>query len=205
MESSESCGYGRYVPTGRTRYKEAGMKEHRLIEFRAWDKKEQKYLTPLNFELSRFDIATEIREGHIGFTDNDYERFSIEQYTGLKDGKEKKIFENDIVRIWTDRMPEYQDREQSQYDCKRIEARATIVFSRYTWQLDGDNDFNYDLTKVRGRETEDRRLTFSNDLGSYDFFQNNKWNREHNAHAYWKAIEVIGNVHQNLELLENLG
>lgn len=100
--------------------------------------------------------------------------------------------------------PEY--RKGSKYDALKIESRSVIIFYNYEWRLDIENDFNKRILELKGNETEKRRLSIRIHLKDYDFFQKSnpswEWNRENNSHAYWSDIEVIGNIHENPELLE---
>ena len=133
---------------------------------------------------------------------------ALEQFTGLLDKNKKKIYECDIVKVLTSRIPEYgpEWKLRSKYDAVKIESRSVIVFDRFEWRLDTNTGYNRKILELKGSEKEPRRLSIREHLEDYNFFQESNpssaWNREHNSHAYWSDIEVIGNIHENLSLIE---
>ena len=112
----------------------------------------------------------------------------------------KPLFEGDIVEVWSTRRPYYTN-PKSQYDGD-IKVRAVIRFTRGEWTLDYDNNYNKSLTKLKGREEEER--TVDGDWALYRFgcHGREEWQREHNAHYKWHDIVKIGTVFENKDLLE---
>ena len=137
-----------------------------------------------------------------------YEVFpeSIGQYTGMTEfvvtdrSFNKSLFEGDIVEVWSTRRP-YYSTPKSQYDGD-VKVRAVIRFTRGEWTLDYDNNYNKSLTKLKGREEEER--TVDGDWALYRFgcHGREEWQREHNAHYKWHDIVKIGTVFENKDLLE---
>ena len=111
----------------------------------------------------------------------------------------KLLFEGDVVELWSTRRPYYLN-PKSQYDGD-VKVRAVICFRRGSWTLDYDNNYNKSLTKLKGREEDERTVEGYWDLYYYDPRNNNEeWLREHNFK--WKDIKKIGNVFDNADLLE---
>lgn len=125
---------------------------------------------------------------------------TIGQYTGLKDKNGTKIFEGDIVELWCERS--VYGRKQSVQD-KYIKVRAVVEWGyQYSigFMLNYNNEHNKKLCIAKNKEHYDR------DIGKRcitDFLEKKKYIR----HEIWKFlddIEVIGNIHDNPELLEGL-
>jgi hypothetical protein len=116
-----------------------------------------------------------------------------------KNGKEIEVFEGDIVKVMTDRVPEYEQNIRSMHDKIKIESRNIVVYKNLKWMLDIDTPFNNKILELKGKETEKRRLNIWEELSAYDFW--NEWNVKHNSHAYWHQLEVIGNIYENKNLL----
>lgn len=75
---------------------------NRIYKFRAWDKKQKKmyfdvqeYYDTLGYDSD--DIPTDCYETFNCFLNNKYQ--NVMQYIGIKDKNNKKIFENDLVKI----------------------------------------------------------------------------------------------------------
>jgi uncharacterized phage protein (TIGR01671 family) len=72
------------------------------LEFRAWDKKEKKYIDLIGFYIFENDINLWFLDNK-GFPDYKHypiDRIIIEQYIGLKDEKSIKLFEGDKILKW---------------------------------------------------------------------------------------------------------
>lgn len=121
----------------------------REIKFRAWDKErlEWEYLPESgNIELGQ-------TEGETFFLEFDYERFIIEQFTGLYDKNGSGIYEGDVVK----------------YDAIRGKT------CQITWDIELSRFII--MTKCKG-----------------DYAGLTTYNKS--------ELEIIGNIHENPELLE---
>lgn len=125
---------------------------------------------------------------------------TIGQFTGITDKNGTKIFEGDIVELWCERS--VYGRKQSVQD-KYIKVRAVVEWGyQYSigFMLNYNNEHNKKLCIAKNKEHYDR------DIGKRcitDFLEKKKYIR----HEIWKFlddIEVIGSIHDNLELLEGL-
>ena len=100
--------------------------------------------------------------------------FLLEQYTGLKDKNGKEIYEGDICRL------------------------------AYYTKKDGKKRWHKDLEDVEAVEFEDGYFKFSNTdqygIGSeLSFSDYGEWSTANGNYKY--EAEVIGNIHENPELL----
>lgn len=130
---------------------------------------------------------------------------SVGQYTGMNEfvaadsSYNKPLFEGDIVELWSTRRPYYSS-PKSQYDGD-VKVRAVICFRRGSWTLDYNNNYNKSLTKLKGREEDERTVEGYWDLYYYSPHNSNEeWLREHNFK--WRDIKKIGTVFENADLLE---
>lgn len=105
----------------------------REIKFRAWDKKLKKWT---NYSISNIDgTLIDFLNKETGFWESDRggERFTLCQYTGLKNINEKEIYEGDIVRAlgfskWIG-VAKYSDKNQAfVFECIDKNYSRNIVF-----------------------------------------------------------------------------
>ena len=142
-------------------------------------------------------------------TSNSYEVFeeSIGQYTGMNefvvtDRKyNKPLFEGDIVEVWSTRRPCHSN-PKSQYDGD-VKVRAVIRFTHGEWTLDYENNYNKSLTKLKGKEADERTVDGDWVLYRFGCHGREEWQREHNIRYKWHDIVKIGNVFENKDLLES--
>lgn len=120
----------------------------RVVEFRAWDINKQEYITW--FEIGCEGCVT-TQEPNCS---PDYPNVILEQYIGLKDKNDKKIYEGDIVLDY----------------------------------YDGDDAYIVEWDE----DTASFRLTGTDNIASvsFDNFYSDK------------ELEVIGNIHENKELIK---
>lgn len=131
---------------------------------------------------------------------------SVCQYTGMNEfvmsdrSFHQPLFEGDIVEVWSTRRPYYTN-PKSQYDGD-VKVRAVICFKHGEWHLDYDNNYNKTLTKLRGREEDDRVVDGDWRLYYFGCHGDEEWQREHNSRSKWHDIVKLGNVFDNADLLE---
>lgn len=133
---------------------------------------------------------------------------SVGQYTGMKEfvmadrSFNKPLFEGDIVEVWAMRSPIGSTNPKSQYD-GWMKVRATICFMSGEWTVDYENKYNESLTKLKGKEEDNREISNHWSLYRFGSYNNNEeWDREHNARYKHGDIVKIGNVFENADLLE---
>lgn len=131
---------------------------------------------------------------------------SFGQYTGMNEfvvidrSFNKPLFEGDIVEVWSTRRPYYTN-PKSQYNGD-IKVRAVIRFIHGAWSLDYNNNYNKSLTKLKGKEVDDRTVDGWSELYYFGCHSNEEWEREHDVHYKWHDIVKIGTVFENTNLLE---
>lgn len=131
---------------------------------------------------------------------------SVGQYIGITEwvvadkSFDQPLFEGDIVEVWSTRRPRYSN-PQSQYDGD-VKVRAVIRFNYGQWTLDYDNNYNKALTKLKGKEEDERTVDGDSSLYWFGCRGREEWQREHNAHYKWHDIVKIGTVFENADLLE---
>lgn len=112
--------------------------------------------------------------------------YSIEN--GFK--RDNKIFDNDIVEIWADRMS-YKTKSRHDKPCK---IQCKVVMHDGQWELEVlDNEYNRSLLEKKPDETVDREFQFIKRLAfykSYDY----AFDKEHNPNYVRCDIKVIGNI-----------
>lgn len=154
----------------------------RPIKFRAWDKGEKCYWYDAQ-------ATYDDRCGNCGCFETDFQsvldsnNYVVEQYTGLKDKNDKEIYEGDIVNL------EYYEKP----------------FGRKRWNRTYPRKGKKDINVVSFEEGffkfyEEDKDGYGSELPFSDY---GEWEGKDGEYKY--VAEVIGNIHENPELLEREG
>ncbi|ATU68959.1 hypothetical protein CT113_00880 [Levilactobacillus brevis] len=159
-----------------------------IPKFRAWDKITKRYYSVETWHME--DEYVDLIESNKSTADPNAKRFwrrisevILEQSTGLKDVNGREIYEGDILEYY------YETRGQTFYDPETLGAVGgepgieTAVIGRVAiWPSTG-----VVLTGIKAKYPED--------------FDSNNSDIPKTLHVN-RRFEVVGNVHENLELLE---
>lgn len=144
----------------------------REIKFRAWVNDHWVDWIPTCKTLGAYNASVIDTDGYTYEKDNP---FIVEQYTGIRDKNGKEIYEGDICRLTY-----YTKKKTNKRWHKDYEDVEVVEFE--------DGYFKFTNTDQYGIGSE---LAFS-DYG--------EWSSENGNYKY--EAEVIGNIHENPELLE---
>lgn len=147
------------------------------FKFRFWDKEKREYFTCGELEKNAKYLTYPYRTYNLCFCDNS---IISEPCIGIKDKNEKLIYEGDIViNLLNKESPYYQVKWDSEYLSYCFEAVGNSE----------DLDVEMPLEIVYEGYHEEK---YQN--GFYDIFEPSR--------TEIKYLEVIGNIHENPELLE---
>jgi uncharacterized phage protein (TIGR01671 family) len=154
-----------------------------------------------------FFVSPDNNQGYLAYDIGDHHCVKKEtagQFTGLKDKNGVEIFEGDMLRI----KGKMGDKSEYSYDCiyevgKIIFSGISIHFKSLTNKLPDSVDNSFPIHQTMSfyydslDSYDDNKLMIKRTHGE-NHLQHTKWIQ----HEKTKEIEVIGNIHQNPELLK---
>lgn len=176
---------------------------NRVIKFRAWNGKRMLFMGAGGF------CDFELRGGSIfefdscGF-DSSIKDYPLMQYTGLKDKNGVEIFERDLLNIYyTSSDGEYI--HDCIYEAVIGAMGLEFRFKGLLWESYGHNQYPssttlseyYDSLKYGYFDENNTNVLMVPDSYGENHLLRNKWKQ--NDKSMW--FEVIGNLHQNPELI----
>ena len=163
------------------------MKNNDRFKLRCWDKENKRFLYPLSFDLSPKGILilSFAIEGKKYLDVNDTDRYILIQCTGLKDKNGKLIYEGDLVKLPVNCNKELHG----------VYTTREVVWRNGFWVLSYVSSQKGQIMP-RGYSAGFLHDYLDDDFNEYFLFGNN------DMFCKYKQLEVIGNIHENLELLE---
>lgn len=151
----------------------------KTIKFRAWDEIHKQMFNvgenySIKFNEEGIFVITDIDVPKVEFVSSNTK---LMQFTGLLDKNKKEIFEGDIVKLYCG-----SNKEQA--------VTATIIWEDVGFWAGIHNK----RIKVIGG-THDGEMKYMREIHS--------WCGMHSCFSFPRYIEVIGNIYENLELLED--
>lgn len=158
----------------------------RTIEFRAWDKKDKIMLFNFVLDYSKGELYSKMPiDGACGWN-KDFWDVELMQFTGLKDKNGKEIYEGDIVAFDESVMSDVGE-DKPNY----IEKRSDKGFI-YADGKRGERKYGREIKIVEWKEKS----------CGFEPFSDSEDNCGHCGGGDTpKGCEVIGNIHENPELL----
>ena len=168
----------------------------RDIKFRAWNKKLK------TFAPDNCNIQIQGDDAHVSFDffDGNFDTVvwylddvELMQFTGLKDKNGVEIYEGDLLNIF------YTSKQDQWFfdGVYRVSITPTgvkLTFAKLLWESHGYNQAPYESADVSGYDFVRSDYKNKNEDFRLCVAESGKWN-------YSNYFEVIGNIHENPELL----
>lgn len=162
---------------------------NREIKFRAWDKIKKEMLfdsIEYKFRLIEHPYTSKTEEiTQIGFSNLDYDRFEIMQFTGLHDKNGKEIYEKDILK-------------QIYYPMGA--DKKIIEYYKIGVVIYGSHFFGLQL-KIEGTNVLDESKKLSHHRTRKEVYKHPSAGGDWVDNSFYGEYEIIGNVYENPELL----